>query len=156
MLKLSLKKGGETEMWRSKKFIIIAVSAAVLLAGSISGVALAAGNGDNSQPKALGTDLLAKVCTIYQQKTGVAIDQAALQDAFTQARSEMQKEQEQAHLQDLVTQGTITQDQADQYLNWLQSKPDVPIGFGFRGHGRFLGNGGPCVAPPSGIAPPSQ
>jgi hypothetical protein len=134
-------------MWRSKKFIIIAVSAAVLLAGSISGVALAADNGDNTQPKTLGTDLLAKVCTIYQEKTGVAIDQQVLKDAFTEARSEMQKEWEQAHLQDLVRQGKITQDQADKYLNWWQSRPDVPIGPGLGGHGRFPG-GGPC-APPS-------
>jgi outer membrane murein-binding lipoprotein Lpp len=136
-------------MWRSKKFIIIAVSAAVLLAGSISGVALAASNGDNSQSKTQGDDLLAKVCTIYQQKTGVTIDQAALKDAFAQAQSEMQKEQEQTRLQDLVKQGTITQEQADQYLNWLQSRPDVPIGFGSRGHGGFAGEGGPCALPPS-------
>ncbi|MGA7676933.1 MAG: hypothetical protein WCA51_00960 [Dehalococcoidia bacterium] len=136
-------------MWRSKKFIIIAVSAAVLLAGSISGVALAASNGDNTQPKALGTDLLAKVCTIYQQKTGVAIDQQALTDAFTQARSELQKESEQANLQGLVTQGKITQDQADKYLNWWQSRPDMPSGFGFRGHGGFPGMGGQCAPPPS-------
>jgi hypothetical protein len=136
-------------MWRSKKFIIIAVLAAVLLAGSIGGVALAVGNGDDSQPKAPGEDLLARVCTIYQQKTSVAIDQAALKDAFTQARSEMQKEWEQARLQDLVKQGKITQNQADKYLNWWQSKPDVPFGFGFRGHGGFPGKGGPCAPPPS-------
>jgi hypothetical protein len=136
-------------MWRSKKLIIVAVLAAVLLAGSIGGIALAADNGDNSQPKTQGDDLLAKVCTIYQQKTGVTIDQAALKDAFTQARSEMQKEREQARLQNLVKQGTITQEQADQYLNWWQSKPDVPFGFGFRGHGGFPGKGGPCAPSPS-------
>jgi hypothetical protein len=143
------KKGGDTEMWRSKKFIIIAVSAAVLLAGSISGVALAASNGNDSQSKDLGTDILAKVCTIYQQKTGVSIDQQALKDAFTEAQNELQKEWEQARLQNLVEQGKITQDQADQYLNWWQSRPDVPIGFGPRGHGGFPGGGGPCALPPS-------
>ena len=40
-------------MWRSKKFIIIAVIAAVVLVGSIGGVVLAqTGNGDESQPQA--------------------------------------------------------------------------------------------------------
>ncbi len=77
-------------MWLNKKLIIIAVSVAVLLVGSIAGVVLAAGNGNNNQSKAQGEDLLAKVCTIYQQKTGVTIDQAALKDAFTQAGKEMQ------------------------------------------------------------------
>ena len=136
-------------MWRSKKFILIAVSVAVLLAGSMGGVALAAGSGDNSQSKTQGDDLLAKACTIYQQKTGVTIDQAALKDAFAQAQSEMQKEREQTRLQDLVKQGTITQEQADQYLNWLQSRPNLPSGFGFPGYGRFPGKGGPCAPPPS-------
>jgi maltose-binding protein MalE len=143
-------------MWRSKKFIIIAVVAVVLLAGSISGVALAASNGDDSQSKAPGGDLLEKVCTIYQQKTGVTIDQAALKDSFAQAQSEIRKEWEQARLQDMVTQGKITQEQADQYLNWLQSKPNVPLpdafGFGPRGHGRFPGMGGPCAPAPTAPA----
>jgi len=135
-------------MWRTKKFIIVAVSVAVLLAGSIVGVAFAANNADNSQPKAPGEDLLPKVCAIYEQKTGVTIDQAALKDAFAQATKEIQQEQEKACLQNLVTDGKITQEQADEYLKWWQSKPDVPIGFGFGGHGRFPGKGGPCAPPP--------
>jgi hypothetical protein len=133
----------------NKKLIIIAVSVAVLLVGSIAGVVLAAGSGDNSQSKTQGDDLLAKVCTIYQQKTGVTIDQAALKDAFTQAGKEMQTEREQTRLQDQVTQGKITQDQADQYLKWWQSRPDVPGGFGFRGGGGFPGRGAPCAPPAS-------
>lgn len=134
-------------MWPSKKMIIIAVSVAVLLVGSIAGVVFAA-NGDNNQSKVQGEDLLAKVCTIYQQKTGVTIDEATLKDAFAQAGSEMQLEREQTRLQDQVTQGKITQDQADQYLKWWQSRPNLPDGFGFRGGGGFPGHGAPC-APPS-------
>jgi hypothetical protein len=134
-------------MWPSKKLIIIAVSVAVLLMGSIAGVVLAAGNDNNNQSTTQGDDLLAKVCTIYQQKTGVTIDEAALKDAFTQAGNEMQTAREQARLQDMVTQGKITQDQADQYLKWWQSRPDVPFGFG--GGGGFPGRGAPCVPPAS-------
>jgi len=136
-------------MLLNKKLIIIAVSAAVLLVGSIAGVVLAAGNSDANQSKAQGDDLLTKVCTIYQQKTGVAIDETALKDAFTQAGSEMQTEREQTRLQDLVTKGTITQEQADQYLNWLQSRPNLPAGFDFRGGGGFPGRGAPCTPPAS-------
>ena len=136
-------------MWQSKKFIIVTVLAVVLLSGSIVGVALAANNGDDTQAKAPAEDILGKVCAIYQQKTGVAIDQEALKAAFAQAQSEMQKEREKAHLQDLVDQGKITQEQADEYLKWWQSKPDVPVGFGFPGHGGFPGKGGPCVPPPA-------
>ena len=136
-------------MLLNKKLIIIAVSVAVLLVGSIAGVVLAAGNGDDNQSKAQGEDLLAKVCTIYQQKTGVAIDETALKDAFAQAESEMQAAREQARLQDLVTQGKITQDQAEQYLKWWQSRPNLPAGFGFGGPGGFPGRGGPCAPPAS-------
>jgi uncharacterized membrane protein len=131
----------------NKKLIIIAVSVAVLLVGSVAGVVLAAGNSDANQSKAQGEELLTKVCTIYQQKTGVAIDETALKDAFTQAESEAQLAREQARLKDLVTQGKITQDQADQYLNWWQSRPNLPAGFGFGGSGGFPGRGAPCAPP---------
>jgi ribonuclease PH len=136
-------------MWPNKKLIVIAVSVAVLLVGSIAGVVLAADSGDDNQPKAQGEDLLTKVCTIYQQKTGVTIDQTSLKDAFAQAQSEMQAEREQARLQNLVEQGKITQEQADQYLNWCQSRPDLPDGVGFRGGGGFPRQGAPCAVPSS-------
>ena len=137
----------------NKKSIVIAVSVAVLLVGSIAGVVLAAGNDNSNQSNAQGEDLLAKVCTIYQQNTGVAIDETALKNAFTQAENEAQLAREQARLNDLVTQGKITQDQADQYLKWWQSKPNISPGFGFRGFDRFHGMGGmrgpgfPCRPP---------
>jgi hypothetical protein len=134
-------------MWPSKKLIIIAVSVAVLLVGSIAGVVFAASNGDDNQSNVQGEDLLAKVCTIYQQKTGVAIDEATLKDSFAQAENEIQTAREQARLQDMVKQGKITQDQADQYLKWWQSRPNVPFGFGGGGH--FPGRGAPCVPPAS-------
>jgi hypothetical protein len=136
-------------MLPTKKMIIIAVSVAVLLIGSIAGAVFAANNGSNNQTNAQGEDLLAKVCAIYQQKTGVAIDEAKLKDSFAQAENEMQLAREQARLQDMVTKGTITQDQADQYLNWWKSKPNLPGGFGFGGPGGFPGRGAPCAPPPS-------
>jgi hypothetical protein len=143
-------------MWKSKKFILVTLLTAVVLAGSIGGVALAQ-NGDegDNQPEAGHTALLSRACEIYQENTGVAIDSAALKDAFAQAQGELQIEAMQSRLQNLVDEGKMTQQQADEYLNWWQSRPeDMPFKFGFGGRGGFHGMGGmrgfggPC-APPS-------
>jgi len=143
-------------MWRSKKFIVIAVLVAVMLAGSIGGVLLAADNGDDSQPEARYGALWDRVSEVYEQKTGVALDQEALKAAFAQAQSDMRAEVLQKlremetealrnRLQNLVDQGKITQGEADQYLEWQQSRPDVSVGFGFRGMGGPRGWGGRCI-----------
>ena len=129
-------------MWRSKRFIIVAVVAAVLLAGSIGGIALAQENGDGSQPGVHFEALWDSVAVIYEQNTGVTLDTEALKAAFAEARSEMQSEAMQNRLQNLVEQGQITQEQADEHLQWQESRPDVPFKHGFRGHGGFHGMGG--------------
>ena len=121
-------------MWRSKKFIIITVTVAAVVAGCLAGVVFAnPENGDASQPEAKYGVLLDRVCEIYEENTGVTIDPQQLRDAFADARSEMRDEALESRLQYLVDQGKITQDEADQYLEWWQSRPDVPFNFGFRG-----------------------
>jgi type VI protein secretion system component VasK len=130
-------------MWRHKKLILMATLAIVVLGGAIGGVALAQNEDTNqSQTTDRQAALLDKVGSIYEQNTGVALDLDQLKTAFTQAQSEMLTEAEQARLQALVDEKVITQDQADEYLNWLQSRPDVPLGGpgglcerGFGGHG---------------------
>ena len=134
-------------MWQSKKFIIVGVLAAVLLVGSVGGIALAnTGNGDQSQPEirfgtlmpGVGgihkfntgesincTALLDRVFEIYQEKTGVTIDQEVLKDAFAQARSEMREAALDSYLQKLVGLGKITQEQANQYKAWRHARPDI-------------------------------
>ena len=69
-------------MWRSKKFIVVALLAVVVLVGSTAGIVLAQENGDDSQPKTL----LARVAEI------LSIDQQKLEDAFIQAQSDMRDE----------------------------------------------------------------
>ncbi len=113
-------------MWRSKKFIVSTLLIAVVLAGGTVGIVLAqTGNGDESQPKTL----LSRVAEI------LGIEQQPLEDAFAQARSEMLEEALDSRLQYLVDQGTITQEQADQYKSWWQARPDTPLPgrFGLRG-----------------------
>jgi myosin heavy subunit len=103
-------------MWRSKKFIIIvSVVAAIVLVGSLTGVALAQTGSAGSS----GKTLLARVAEI------LGIDQQKVEDAVAQAQSEMQNEALDNYLKNLVDKGTITQAQADQYKAWIQSKPDM-------------------------------
>jgi hypothetical protein len=82
--------------------------------------------------------LLDRVCQIYQQNTGIALDPQQLKNAFTQAQSEMQDEALQSRLEKLVNEGKITQGEADQYLQWWQSRPNIEL----PGRGGY-GCGGP-------------
>jgi len=130
-------------MWRSKKFIIIAVLTVVVLAGTLGGVAIASADDENTdQTTNPFTTLLDKVATIYQQNTGVAIDPQELQKAFTGAQEEIRNEALDKYLQGQVDEGKITQDQSKQYKDWLNAKPDVPFGPGFKGGMRGFGKFG--------------
>jgi len=83
------------------------------------------------------------VCEIYEENTGVTIDPQQLRDAFAQARSETELEVLGSRLQYLVDQGKITQDEADQYLEWWESRPDVPFRLGSCIPGRHFFGGRP-------------
>jgi len=118
-------------MWRSKKFIIIALLAAIVLVGSTAGVVFARSTNGGERTGALAvaqtadgngassTTLLARVAKI------LGIDQKQLEDAFAQAQKEMRDEALDNYLKDLVAQNKITQEQADQYKAWLQARPDM-------------------------------
>jgi hypothetical protein len=92
--------------------------------------------------------LLDRVCQIYQQNTGVTINPQQLENAFTQAQSDMQNETLQSLLEKLVNEGKITQAEADQYLQWWQSRPNIELpGLGGYGHGGGMMWGGRCGGP---------
>ena len=114
-------------MWRNKKVILLAALATALLIGSIAaGVTFAqTGSSDESQPDTQYGAFLEKVSEIYQENTGVAIDVQQLKTAFAQAQTKMQNEALQSWIENLVSEGKITQEQADQYLQWWQSRPDT-------------------------------
>lgn len=117
-------------MWKRKKSILIALVAGLVLVGITAGVAFAQ---TPSTTQDTGKTLWARVATILN------IDQSKLESAVTQAQSEMRTEALNNYLQNLVSQGKITQAQADQYNQWWQAKPDTSLpgafGLGFRGHG---------------------
>ena len=140
---------------KKRKWFIPVVVASVLLIGGITGGVVAAVNNSSSNTTAGNQTqaadryqaLLDRACAIYEENTGVAIDPEQLKEALTQARSEMQNEALQNWLQDLVDKGKITQSEADQYLKWWQSKPDIELplpGLGGHGHEGGMMRGGPC------------
>ncbi len=104
-------------MWHKKKLILLAVLATTLvLAATLGGVALAqTGTTDNTSSKTL----IGRVATI------LGIDQQTVENAFTQARKDMQTEELDSYLKNLVAKDKITQEQADQYMTWWKSRPDM-------------------------------
>jgi len=128
-------------MWRSKKFIIGLLAVILLVSASLGGVALAQDNEEDSQPAATLNAVWDKVATILQDE-GVNITSDQLQNAVAKAQEQMRTEALENFLQKLVEKEKITQEEADQYLEWWLAKPDVSFGFGFRGHSGFRGIGG--------------
>jgi polyhydroxyalkanoate synthesis regulator phasin len=123
--------------------IIIPIAMAVVAVAVMSfSVALAQENenGDSNTSK-----LAAKVAEI------LGLDASEVDEAIKQARRELEDEAVQNNLNALVEKGSLTQAQADEYLDWIQSKPEnIPaIGKQFsekmgrhkggKGHDRFFG-----------------
>ena len=126
-------------MLRRKWFIPVVLS--LLLIGSVVGglVALADDSSTNPEDQAQTVGryqiLLDRACAIYEEETGVAIDSEQLRDALNQARGELHEEALKNRLQNLVDEGHITQEEADQFLEWWQSRPDIkPLLPGLGGH----------------------
>jgi hypothetical protein len=140
-------------MWRSKKFIIIAVLTILVIGATLGGVAIAQADDQNTNPTPTAnvTSFLDKVAEIYQKNTGVTINPQELQKAITEARQAIKDEALNNYLQKLVTAGKITQEQADQFKAWLDAKPtqafqqwwdarpDIPGLFGNNGTGMPFG-----------------
>jgi hypothetical protein len=149
---------------RKRKWFIPVVVASVLLMGGITGGLVVAANNSSSDTTAGNQTqaadqyqaLLDRVCAIYEENTGVAIDSGQLKDALDQAQSELQEEALESQLQNLVDDGTMTQEEADSYLEWWQSRPDIEaplpgLGGPGLGGGMMQGNGfGPRGGPGPG------
>jgi uncharacterized membrane protein len=147
---------------KKRNWVIPVVVASVLLIGGITGGLVVAANNSSSNTTAGNQTqaadryqaLLDRVCAIYEEKTGVAIDSEQLKDALDQAQGELREEALETRIQKLVDEGKITQEEANQYLEWWQSRPDIEVplpGLGGPGpgggmmQGRGFGpRGGPC------------
>ncbi len=121
-------------VFRKKKWVIIGIITAVviLVAGIVGGAIVYA---QTSTPSANnpGKNLADRVATI------LGIDQTKVENAFTQAQKDMQNEAMANRLKSLVAQGKISQQQADQYQQWWNSRPNVPAPLGPQGPRGFRG-----------------
>lgn len=133
-------------MWLQKKWLVAIVLTLVLILaiGIVGGVVYAETNNSTTNSTTTPADpqdaLMAKVATI------LGIDQQKLENAFTQAQEEIQDEAMTARLNSLVKDGTITQEQADQYMQWWQSKPSIPA-LDIKGRPGFSGGFGGMPGP---------
>ena len=147
---------------RKRKWLIPTVLSIVLVGGIAGGVMVAAddSSGTVDQQSQLADrheELLDRACAIYRDNTGTAIDSEQFRAALEQAQGELQEKTLESRVQDLVDNGMLTQEEADQYLEWWQSRPDIQVplpGVGGPGHrggmmgGRCFGPwGGPCPGP---------
>jgi hypothetical protein len=148
-------------MRKRKWFIPVVVASVLLIAGTVGGALVAASDSssttdDQNQIADRYQAILDRACAIYQENTGVAIDSGQLNDALDQAQGELQEEALESQLQNLVDEGNITQEEADSYLEWWQSRPDIqaplpglggpgPGGGMMRGGGFQPWGGPPCV-----------
>ncbi|MGB5924948.1 MAG: hypothetical protein WBH01_02515 [Dehalococcoidia bacterium] len=117
---------------RKRKWFIPVVLSIVLIGGIAGGVMVAADDSSSNvdQQSELSDRhqaLLDRACAIYQENIGVAIDPEQLKDALDQARSKLQEEALESRLQNLVEDGKMTQEEANQYLEWWQSRPDIEV-----------------------------
>jgi hypothetical protein len=124
-------------MRQKRKFLVVGIIVAVILAGTIAGVAMAQTNTAPAMPKS-GDAIMARVASI------LGIDQTKLEDAFAKARKEAADSALDARLKQMVDAGKMTQAQADQYKSWWQSRPETVPGAGANGFvgpmGRFGGH----------------
>ncbi len=139
-------------MLKSKKFWIIGIIVAVVLVATVTGVALAQSGSSGSTATPAKT-FAARVAAI------LGIDQQKVQDAMSKARSDMADEALSSKLDAMVKAGKITQQQADQYKSWWQSRPQgVLPQVGPRGMigGHRFGGMWPRLQPPQTTPAPAQ
>ena len=108
------KERRREKLWFRKKVILIPLVVALVVVGTLAGIAFAQAGSDS-----LGNTLLARVAAI------LGIDQTKVEDAFAQAQKEMRDEALDSYLKNMVEQGKISQEEADQYKTWWDSKPDA-------------------------------
>jgi hypothetical protein len=118
-----------------KKPLVITLIAIAAAVGITAGVVFAQ-DGEETQPGTRQEALLEKVCEIYKDNTGVAIEPEALKDAFIAAQGEMMAEAMESHLDKLVEEEVITQEEADQLKEWWEARPEISLPGGGPG-GRF-------------------
>jgi hypothetical protein len=157
-------------MFKQKKWITISVLAgAMIVALGVLGGTVYARSGDSgstaqvepvSAPTATTPDNTTRVDPQKELADRVAailgLDTSTVEAAFTQAEKEIRVERaaamlkaEEARIDQMVTDGKLTADQAAKYKAWLESKPSVSLP-GFNMFGNDNRRGGPNGFSPRG------
>jgi ABC-type glycerol-3-phosphate transport system substrate-binding protein len=134
-------------MKKYKKIVITTLVTVIVLAATLGIVAFAQADDEGTQTAR--ENMYERVAQVYEANTGNAINAAALEAAFNQARQEIATEAKDRMQQKLIEEGKITQQQlddlkawlearpdmtSDEFKQWLESKPEgVPFGLGDRG-----------------------
>ncbi len=126
-----------------KRWLIIPVAVLALAVALVGGVVLAEGTGDGDSSgggisEGSSKGFAARVAEI------LGLEEDTVADAMEQARQEMHDERVEAWLDKMVESGKITQEQADDYQEWLDDRPeglDRSWGKGFGGHHGFRSRG---------------
>ena len=119
---------------RTRRWFVGSLIAAVLVLGVTGGAVLAQ---EVSDPDG-GLSFAARVAGI------LGLDETQIQAALDQASTEIRSERLDRNLDGLVESGRLTQEQADEYREWVQSRPEgLSPRLGHGGHGSD-----PSQAPP--------
>ena len=100
-----------------QKIALATILVAVMLIASMPVIALAQ---EGETPERQGA-LIARVAGI------LGIDQQELENALKQAQTESREETLEARLQELIAEGTLTQEQANELKLWREAKPDITM-----------------------------
>ena len=108
-----------------RRWLYALILTGLLVIGITGGAVLAHGGGENGD---------SPVKSFASRVAGIlGLNESQVQDAFDQARTEMQDEALQAKLDKMVESGRLTQEEADEYKEWYDSRPDtLTPGFGGR------------------------
>ena len=98
-----------------KRWIVVSVLVAVFAAAGVGSVALAQEETEAESPV---KNLISRVATI------LGLEEQVVQDAVDQAVGELHDEAMQARMDKLVEEGRLTREQANEYLEWQQARPD--------------------------------
>ena len=132
-------------MKKGKKIALIALMVVIAIAGTIGGVVMAQSDDEDTTTTQETARLayLERVCEIYYENTGVTIEASELQEALCQTVEEYREQARNQYLQRLVDEGIITEEQLNEWQEWLADMPDMPdnltgkIGMGIEHGKRF-------------------
>jgi len=123
-------------MWKKKRFIIPLV-AALAITGLVAGSAFAQEEESDVPPPPEET-------FVQRLAEKLGIEESELEAAVAEVKSEMMDEAIARRLEKAVDNGKLTEEQADELLEWWQDRPDVGLGGfgpGFRARGGHFGPG---------------